>query len=227
MLIALVTAAVCPCICQNGGTCAMNSTCMCTSRYSGSCCTALVFSAILWTFDGHLNDYYGIFNAGPDNGRTATYISPGYNGRGSALSLGLYGAAQSVSISTFVSIYHTSFTLEAWIYPTAFSWTYGGSPDNALFGQCQSTTQDRCLHIVMRSQQLYFGFYGDDLTGATVFQTNRWYHVAYAYEQSTRQQYTYVNGLNDGQRTSNQYDGQAGNFTSRIFEKIEFLKSNC
>lgn len=175
----------------------------------------MIFSTILWTFDGHLNDFYSIFNAGPDNGRTATYISPGYKGSGAALSLGLYGASQSVSISTFVSIYRTSFTLEAWIYPRAFSWTFGGSPDNALFGQCQSTSQDRCLHIILRNQRIYFGFYSDDLQGSVVFQTNRWYHVTYAYDQGIRRQYTYVNGVNDGFRTSNQYDGQSGNFTSK------------
>ncbi|CAF3852076.1 unnamed protein product [Rotaria sordida] len=144
----------------------------------------------MWTFDGNLNDFYGIFNAGPDNGRTATYVYPGYTGYGGALSLGLHGTSQSVSIATFLSIWHVSFTLEAWIYPTAFSWTYGGSPDNALFGQCQSQSTDRCLHIILRSQRIYFGFYGDDLQGNIAFQANQWYHVAYAYDQSTRQQYT-------------------------------------
>lgn len=66
----------------------------------------------------------------------------------------------------------------------------------------------------MRSQRIYFGFYGDDLQGSIVFKANQWYHVAYAYDQSAQQQYTYVNGVSDGQRTSNQYSGQAGNFTS-------------
>jgi hypothetical protein len=173
-----------------------------------------VFSAIEWPFDGNLHDYYNIFNGGADNGRTATYVYPGYSGYGGALSLGLHGTYQSVSIPTFVSIWHTSFTLEAWIYPTIFVWTYGGSSDNALFGQCQTTSTDECLHIVIRNQRTYFGFYGDDLQGSITFQTNQWYHVTYAFDESTQQQYTYVNGVNDGQRTSNQFSGQAGNFTS-------------
>jgi hypothetical protein len=164
-----------------------------------------VFSAIEWPFDGNLHDYYNIFNGGADNGRTATYVYPGYSGYGGALSLGLHGTYQSVSIPTFVSIWHTSFTLEAWIYPTIFVWTYGGSSDNALFGQCQTTSTDECLHIVIRNQRTYFGFYGDDLQGSVTFQTNQWYHVTYAFDESTQQQYTYVNGVNDGQRTSNQF----------------------
>jgi hypothetical protein len=214
LIVVLVTAAVCPCVCSNGGTCLSNNTCGCTVQYTGTCCTSIVFSAITWAFDGNLNDYYGIFQGGSDSGRPATYVYPGYSGYGGALSIGLHGTYQSVSISTFVSIWHTSFTLEAWIYPTSFSWTYGGGPDNALFGQCQSQSVDQCLHIILRSQRIYFGFYADDLQGSIVFQTNQWYHVAYAYQESNQQQYTYVNGVSDGQRTSNQYSGQAGNFTS-------------
>jgi hypothetical protein len=183
-----------------------------------------VFSGIIWSFDGNLNDYYNIFNGISANGIPATYVYPGYNGYGAALSLGLHGTYQSVSIATFVSIYHTSFTLEAWIYPTVFGWTYGGYTDNALFGQCQAHSNDLCLHIILRNQRLYFGFYGDDLQGNTTFQANRWYHVAYAFDETAQQQYIYVNGVLDGQRTSNQYSGQTGIFQS-MKKKFLFVVS--
>ena len=63
---------------------------------------------------------------------------------------------------------YTSFTLEVWMY--AQSLCNGGCFDNALFGQFQQNTQDRSLHIIVRNQRIYLGFYSDDVQGNQVSQ---------------------------------------------------------
>ena len=63
---------------------------------------------------------------------------------------------------------YTSFTLEVWMY--AQSLCNGGCSDNALFGQFQQNTQDRSLHIIVRNQRIYLGFYSDDVQGNQVSQ---------------------------------------------------------
>ena len=63
---------------------------------------------------------------------------------------------------------YTSFTLEVWMY--AQSLCNGGCSDNALFGQFQQNTQSRSLHIIVRNQRIYLGFYSDDVQGNQVSQ---------------------------------------------------------
>ena len=120
---------------------------------------------IYWPFDGSLQDLYNNFNGVGING--PTYRSPGYNGAGQCLLL-TQSSSQSVSItSPFLDLTYKSFTLQAWMYADSL---YNGNPytDNAIFGQCQQTTVDRCLHIILRNQRIYLGLYGDDVQGNQV-----------------------------------------------------------
>ena len=68
---------------------------------------------------------------------------------------------------------------------------------------CEQATTDKCLHTAIVGGTLYFGFYGDDLSGATQMNFDQWYHVAYIYNRSTSKQFVYLNGKQDGSRTSN------------------------
>lgn len=71
-------------------------------------------SRIRWSFDGHANDLYNVYNGTEENG--ATYVSPGYNGQGSALSL-KGSQSQYVLVPTYKNLTYTSFTWEIWAYP--------------------------------------------------------------------------------------------------------------
>ena len=74
---------------------------------------------------------------------------------------------------------YTSFSLVAWVKATTLR--NGGLPtgdDNAIFGQYENNTQDRSLHIIVRQQRIYLGFYNDDIRGNEMLYPNNWYHVS-------------------------------------------------
>ena len=120
-------------------------------------------SIIFWSFDNTLQDLYNIYNTVGTNG--PTFSSPGYNGAGSCLQLSS-SSAQSVSVaSPFLNLTYKSFSLEVWAYPTTMN---NPSSDNAIFGQYEQSSTSRGLHINIRSQRIYFGFFGDDVSGTTV-----------------------------------------------------------
>ncbi|CAF1129371.1 unnamed protein product [Rotaria sordida] len=101
---------------------------------------------------------------------------------------------------------YRSFTVEAWIYPTTIS------SDNTIFSQCACTTCiNQCLTLILRSGRLYLSFGLNDLQGSTTLTANAWYHVAFVYNYATAQQIIYLDGVQDGVRTSTQpYIGQSG-----------------
>jgi hypothetical protein len=121
---------------------------------------------IFWGFDGTLQDLYNNFNGVGING--PSFRSPGYNGAGSCLYLN-QSSRQSVTITTppFLNMAFTSFTLELWMYANTLR-TTGSSLDNAIFGQFQQNILDKSLHIIVRNQRIYLGFYGDDAVGTQV-----------------------------------------------------------
>jgi hypothetical protein len=99
----------------------------------------------------------------------------------------------------FIYLTNVSFTIEAWIQPTA----HPNPSDHDILGMCQSGSNDYCLQLLIRSQKLYFGFYGDDLTGGTAISLNQWINVAFVFDATTKQQTIYLNGYSDGSRTAN------------------------
>ncbi|CAF1353248.1 unnamed protein product [Rotaria magnacalcarata] len=120
---------------------------------------------IFWSFDSTLQDLYNNFNGIGIN--TPGYSSPGYNGAGACLWLN-QSLSQSVTINTtFLNMAYTSFTLEVWAYANSL---HNNNPytDNAVFGQFQQNIQDHSLHIIIRNQRIYLGFFSDDLQGNQV-----------------------------------------------------------
>lgn len=74
---------------------------------------------------------------------------------------------------------YTSFSLSAWVRANSFRngcWMCCQG-DNAIFGQHDQQTTDRSLHIIVRTQTIYLGFYADDVQGSLVLQPHVWYHV--------------------------------------------------
>lgn len=153
-------------------------------------------------------DSYGIYNGILVNGAgylVATTTQP-YSGYGAALTL-TTGLSQSFLVSTPIfNLAYTSFTVEAWIYPT-FSAT-----DRGIFSQCAcSTCSNQCFYFVIRANKLYADFTSNYVVGSTVLQVNTWYHVAFVYNYGTQHQILYVNGVQDGVASNAQpYQGTNG-----------------
>ena len=136
---------------------------------------------ILWKFDNDLTDFYSNFPGVPIE--NPSYQSSGINGYGSCLYLNA-SRNQSVTIHSppFLNMAYTSFSLVAWVKATTLR--NGGLPtgdDNAIFGQYENNTQDRSLHIIVRQQRIYLGFYNDDIQGNKTLYPNNWYHVSIFY----------------------------------------------
>lgn len=130
----------------------------------------------MWTFDNHLEDFYGNFpGVGINN---PGFRSPGINGYGSCVYLN-GSAKQSITIYSppFLNMAYTSFTLSAWVRANSFRTGGGNCADNAVFGQFDQNSKDRSLHIIVRNKKIYLGFYNDDTQGVMVLEPNVWYHV--------------------------------------------------
>ena len=114
-----------------------------------------------------------------------------YFGSGQALLLN--GINQFVSVSSpSLPLNSTSFTIEAWIYPTSFG------VDRGIFGQCQCPAcANQCLYFICRGNRLFVDFTLNDVSGSTNLVANTWYHVAFVYNYQTRQQILYLNGIQD------------------------------
>ncbi|CAF1367162.1 unnamed protein product [Rotaria magnacalcarata] len=74
------------------------------------------------------------------------------------------------------------------------------APQLALLPRLPQQVQQP-LQIIVRSQRIYFGFYGDDTQSTQTVYANTWYHMAYICDYSTLTQYVYVNGVLDGKNS--------------------------
>ena len=73
---------------------------------------------------------------------------------------------------------NVSFTVSAWVIANSLQNVNGsGAGDNAIFGQLDANTQSRSLHIVVRKQHSYMGFYDGDTSGSQILLPQQWYHV--------------------------------------------------
>jgi hypothetical protein len=104
------------------------------------------------------------------------------------------GSPGRVTLDPGFSLAGRSFTVEAWI------WLNAAGGDRPVLAQVGGSN---LLHLVVRNNRLYFGFWNDDLAGATDVPTGEWVHVAYTYDEATREQRVFLNGVLDGSRTAN------------------------
>jgi hypothetical protein len=164
-----------------------------------------------WPFDGSYNDQTGIYNGNPS--ASPPTFDTGYIGQAA-----LFNSSVPQRIVTpFIPLNNVSFTVTAWIKPTA----YPNPVDHGIVGLCVNNTRGFCLHIVIRSQELYFGFLSDDVRGNTAIELNEWVHTAFVFDASTRKQTIYLNGIQDGQDTANStLRTTFGNFTIGFSERV-------
>ena len=118
---------------------------------------------------------------------------------------------QSLTITQpYLPLFNRSWTFEAWIY---LFHILNGS-DYTIVGQCTDRASDQCLHIVVRDTKLRLAFFSDDLPGVTNLAALRWYHTAFVFDSSTKNQSLYLDGVPDKTRKSNQpYQGTNGSLT--------------
>ena len=150
-----------------------------------------------WTFDSTYQDRSSTFNGIPIN--SPSYSTSTITGYGSSLSFSA-SMNQYLSIDQpFVPLFNQSWTFEAWIYiPNLQS-----GAEYPVVGQCQSLNTSKCLHLTVRYARLHLGFYNDGLDGVTNLTASRWYHIAFLFDCTTRNQSVYLDGVLDATRQSN------------------------
>lgn len=164
-----------------------------------------------WPFDGSYADIINGHNGIPSS-KLPTFV-PGYIGQAA-----YFNASEGQAMHTsFIPLNNISFTIEAWIKPTAYpNWR-----DHSIVGLCPFNIQDQCLYITVRYRKLYFGFYDDDLEGTTDILINEWVHVAFTFDATTNLQSIYLNGYQDASKTtSSAFQAKSGNFTVGTSELV-------
>ncbi|MGC9010842.1 MAG: LamG-like jellyroll fold domain-containing protein [Candidatus Micrarchaeia archaeon] len=120
-----------------------------------------------------------------------------------------------IDTSSFIPLYKRSFTVTAWINsPRAAEGPY----DISVFGEGNSTkgcSTDTCMHLVIRSDKIYFGFFGDDISGSKTLADNTWYFVAWVYNITNNYKYIYLygrgySGLDNAGPSSNSFQLTSG-----------------
>ncbi|MCP4668430.1 MAG: LamG domain-containing protein, partial [Deltaproteobacteria bacterium] len=90
-----------------------------------------------------------------------------------------------------LGLINRDFTVEAMIRIDEFK---GG--DETILGTAGSR-YSKGLHLVLRNQRMYMGFYGNDLRGKTIVPSDVWCHVAYRYDINKKEQSVFLNGVLD------------------------------
>ena len=144
-------------------------------------------ASVLYTFDNTSDDYYGNYNAAPAN--NPQYVSPGYNGRGFAIQL-RSNLSQCLTIPNYMSFYQRSFSVEAWLYPLTVL-----SSDMIVYSQTQVAALGQYMWLALRGGNSLGAFFGDDVSGTTLFHPNEWQHIALTYNYATTTQIVYINGV--------------------------------
>ena len=130
---------------------------------------------------------------------------------------GIFGEAASFNASarqalftSFIPLHEVSFTIEAFIKPTA----YPNPADDSIVGLCPFQVEDYCLHVNIRNEKLYFGFYYNDVGGKTTLVLDRWVHTVFVFDIKSDTLTIYLNGFVDGKaRVTSALKVTAGSFT--------------
>lgn len=150
-------------------------------------------SNYFWTFDSTFGDLSSIYNFTPVN-ETSLSTATTITGYGSALFLNASLFQYLVMAYPPFTLNQSSWTFELWIYmPSIANDTY-----YSIITQCQASVLNECLHIVIRQQKPYFGFFYEDVAADEALTPSRWYHLAFTFDCPARNQSIYVNGRLDG-----------------------------
>jgi hypothetical protein len=64
-----------------------------------------------------------------------------------------------------------------------------------IYAQTNASALYQYMWMMLRNGSNYGAFYGDDCWGPTLFQVNRWQHMAFTYNYATTTQVVYINGV--------------------------------
>ena len=175
----------------------------------------------LWPFDSTVDDTSSTFIGTPVNDASFSQLT--IAGYGSSLSLNA-SMGQSVAIDQpYLKLYDQSWTFEAWIRLASIASGW----DCSILQQRDSPTPDKALHLIIRNDKLYLGFFEDDLPGVTDLTASRWHHTAFTFDSITRNQSIYLDGVLDASRQANRsYLGTSGTLSigySDWFGNIDYF----
>jgi len=94
--------------------------------------------------------------------------------------------------------YH-SFSATAWIYRLSEK-----TSDDVIVSNSKGGGYYKHLHIVVRGNKPYFGFYGDDLRGATYISKEKWWFLGFTYDYENNIRRIYVNAKVDAEDNPSQ-----------------------
>ena len=198
-----------------------------TASTSSTTTVAPMVLSVYWSFENTPNDLNNTYNGSLNNDATySTAGSTSFPYFGATQSLLLNGTSQFLWVSSPIfPLNFTSFTIEAWIYPSSLS------SDRGIFAQCHCRgCTNQCLYFITRGNRLHIGFTSNDLTGSTILIINTWYHVAFVYNYQTQQQILYVNGVQDAIKSNAApYQGTNGSVligSAQIFTNTYFFNGH-
>ena len=107
-----------------------------------------------------------------------------------------YGTGQQVVVNREF-FQNDSFTILAWVYwPSSVNLGNPGTSNGDVgYAWSGSDTTDSGFGIFSRSDHWYLNFFGDDLSCANGPVTGRWYQFGASWNNKTRNQTIYVNGM--------------------------------
>jgi len=85
------------------------------------------------------------------------------------------------------------FTVAAWVKIKEY---LPNKEDYCILGTKTSTYQQG-IHLLIRDQKPYFGFFNNDLRGKTVLEAGKWYHLVWRYNKLSGEQAIFLNGKLD------------------------------
>ena len=136
---------------------------------------------------------------------TGTIFSPS-NG-GTFIFNGTSDFANTQKTSAQLGFYDASYTMEAWVYPTALD------GDRTMFGT-DTIGGRQGLHLVFRNAQIYQGHFGSDFGAGTV-SINNWYQIVYTYNVTNNACQIFKNGILQGTGSIGSFIGTGNIFIGR------------
>ena len=86
-----------------------------------------------------------------------------------------------------------AFTVAVWLKIDHYK---EGKEDYCVLGSIKNAYQ-RSLHLMIRNQKPYMGFFNNDLVGNTLIEEGKWYYIAWRYNKQNGEQAIFVNGRLD------------------------------
>ena len=152
----------------------------------------------------------------------SNFSSKSITGYGSSLSLLTSYDQYLIITDPQPKLYNQSWTFEAWIHLKSNT----NGTQYGIIGKCKNDNEYECLHLTLRRQKLYLGFFHDDVPGDTVLATSKWYHIAFVFDCDNLIQFIYLNGVIDGSRNASKcFQGQNPSLTIGMIEG--FGTSSC